>query len=232
MPLQEAFQEILRDRGHDESYTIELEGTEYDGPPSPLQLASFGSSLVWAVQASDTGLLRKLLGCGLSPNPCNQFRDGVLSDLVCKQGNISVYKCLVHEFNADLQIVDGFGRTPLHHCCWAHEFCRPIVEDILKRDPAQMFLKDKQGKTPLEYVSPENWGPWKRFLREVADRCWPRGCVLPKFIPSNKRKPTGDLREPPKTISPPLAASVASGTIAPEAIATMSDGARLMYGKN
>ena len=150
---QQFLRELLKSRGHNPLYSIELEETEYDVVPSPLQLASYGTYIAWAVQSSDSSLLRKLLGCGLSPNPCNQFRDNILGDLVCKQGNIPIYRCFVHEFDADLQVVDGFGRTPLHHCCWAHDLCRPIVEDILQRDPVQMFLKDKHEKTPLEYIS-------------------------------------------------------------------------------
>lgn len=230
---QEVFREILKDRGHDEDYSIELEGAEYDSHPSPLQLASFGSSLVWAVQSSDRTLLRKLLTCGLSPNPCNQFRDSILGDLVCKQGNIPIYNCFVDEFHAELQAIDGFGRTLLHHCCWAHELCKPIIEDILKRDPIQMFLKDKHGETCLDYVRIENRGPWNRFLREVADEHWPKGSALPRLSSSygNRRHPDGDLPDSRTVISMVLAAKVSSGNIAPEAVAKMSEEARENYGK-
>lgn len=221
----EAFRNILKDRDHDESYSLPIEGTEYDVVPSPLQLASYGIYLVWAIQSSDTSLIRKLLGAGLSPNPCNQFRDSVMGDLVCKHGKVLVYKCFVDEFHSDLRVADGFGRTLLHHCCWAQEFCRPIVEDILRRDPIQIFLKDKQDKTPLEYVSAEASGPWKRFLMEVADTCWPMGSTLPKLRSSSpgRRLQNGDLRDPVKALSPVRAVAVASGNITPEAVSSTSD---------
>lgn len=248
------FCEILKSRDHDPNYSIELEETDYDVVPSPLQLASYGTHIAWAVQSSDSSLLRKLLGCGLSPNPCNQFRDNILGDLVCKQGNIPIYKCLVHEFNADLQVVDGFGRTPLHHCCWAHNLCRPIVEDILQRDPVQIFLKDKHDKTPLEYIRADAHlqGEWKTFLKEVADKYWPKGSELPRCLLSSasnttpgpggtnknnnnyarrNRKPNGDLLDPPKALTPELAARLASGNITPEEIANMSELTRSKYGK-
>mmetsp|Transcript_20461 Transcript_20461/g.44508 ORF Transcript_20461/g.44508 Transcript_20461/m.44508 type:complete len:427 (-) Transcript_20461:276-1556(-) len=230
---QEKFRQILKDRGHDEDYSIELEGAEYDVYPSPLQLASFGSSLVWAVQSSDCTLLRKLLNCGLSPNPCNQFRDSILGDLVCKQGNIPIYNCLMDEFHAKLQVIDGFCRTLLHHCCWARKLCEPIVEDILKRDPIQMFLKDKHGKTCLDYVRAENWGPWNRFLGEVADKYWPRGSTLPRLSSSYgyRRHRDGDRPDSPTVISLVLAAKISSGSIAAEAVANMSEEARESYGK-
>lgn len=223
-PIQ-AFHKILKARGHNEMYSVDSEGTEYDVVPSPLQLASYGTYLVWAVGSSDSTLVRKLLGCGLSPNPCNQFRDSILGDLICKKGKVHIYKCFVDEFNADVSVVDGFGRTLLHHCCWANELCRPIVEDILQRDPIQIFLRDKQEKTPLEYVDANAYGAWKRFLKEVADKYWPTGMTLPKFTPplSGRRQLNGDLMDPPEALTPALATGVASGNLTPEAVSAMSD---------
>mmetsp|Transcript_34677 Transcript_34677/g.81783 ORF Transcript_34677/g.81783 Transcript_34677/m.81783 type:complete len:714 (-) Transcript_34677:75-2216(-) len=233
MSPMEVFRLILRGLGHDENCWIELEATEYDVVSSPMQLASFGRSLVWAVQSSNVALLRRLLNCGLSPNACNLFRDSVLSDLVCKKGNVSIYNCLVNEFHADLQVMDGFGRALLHHCCWAHELCEPIVEDILKRDPVQIFLKDKQGKTPLDYVRSENWGAWNRFLNEVAEKFWPKGSFLPQHPAAFgiRKQSERDFQDFSSPLSLVLVASVASGSIDPEEVAKMSEEERKRYGK-
>uniref|UniRef100_A0A7S0XL50 Uncharacterized protein n=1 Tax=Pseudo-nitzschia delicatissima TaxID=44447 RepID=A0A7S0XL50_9STRA len=229
----QTFRGLLKNRGHDDMYAIDLEGTEYDVVPSPLQLASYGTYVVWAVLSSDPSLIRKLLGCGISPNPCNQFRDSILGDLVCKQGNFPIYKCFVDEFDADLRVVDGFGRTLLHHCCWAQDLCRPMVEDILQRDPIQIFLRDKQGKTPLEYVREDGFGTWNTFLNDVADKYWSRDSKLPQFAfpASARRLPNGDLMDPPDALTPALAAGVASGKITPQAVVTMSDVSRKTKGK-
>jgi hypothetical protein len=35
--------------------------------------------------------------------------------------------------------------------------------------------KDKVGKTPLEYVSVENWDCWNEFLNMNQERFWPVG---------------------------------------------------------
>jgi hypothetical protein len=216
------FQDILKRNGYDKMYSIDTEETEYDAVPSPLQLASYGTYLVWAVQTSNIELLGKLLDCGLSPNPCNQFRDTILGDLVCKQSNVPIYRCLVDKFNADIQVVDGFGRAPLHHCCWSHNLCKEIATDILQRDPAQIFLKDKHGKTPLDYVRPDTYEDWNNFLLDVADTYWPVDGELPNLISPRDRQPNGDQVDPPDALSPLLAASVSSGLITPEdAIANM-----------
>lgn len=213
---QQTFGKILNYRGYNNSYSIDAEETEYDAAPSSLQLASYGTYYVWAVQTSNAELLSKLLACGLSANPCNQFRDSILGDLVCKKDNVTIYRCLVNEFNADLQVVDGFGRTPLHHCCWSHNLCKEIVTDILHKDPIQIFIKDKNGNTPLEYVRADKYEVWNDFLHEVADTYWPIGGQLPSLFSPKDRRPSGDMVDPPNALIPMLAADVSSGTITPE----------------
>jgi len=213
---QHTFDKILKQRGYNNSYSIDAEETEYDAAPSSLQLASYGTYYVWAVQTSNAELLSKLLACGLSANPCNQFRDSILGDLVCKKDNVIIYRCLVNKFNADLQVVDGFGRTPLHHCCWSHNLCKEIVTDILYKDPIQIFINDKNGNTPLEYVRADQYEVWNNFLHEVADTYWPIGGQLPSLFSPKDRRPSGDMVDPPNALIPMLAADVSSGTITPE----------------
>mmetsp|Transcript_23451 Transcript_23451/g.38197 ORF Transcript_23451/g.38197 Transcript_23451/m.38197 type:complete len:673 (-) Transcript_23451:106-2124(-) len=228
MKPQALLSEILARRGYDKEYRFKADDSEYDAIPSPLQLASFGTHLVKAVQASNTELLSKLLRCGLSPNPCNQFRDSVFFDLVIKRSNLEVFECLL-EHGCDLQVTDGFGRTPLHHCCWASKFCRPIAEMILDRDPVQIFLEDKHGQTPLEYIRSDLHGEWNDFLEEVADIYWPAGGKLPRIASPKDRRPDGHLADPPNALSVTLAAMVSSGNVTPEQIASMDEHTRRTY---
>lgn len=97
---QALLEKIVTQGGH--AYQrISSDDAEYDAVPSALQLASFGTQLVKAVHTSDTEMLSRLLSCGLSPNPCNQFRDSIL-DLVCKRANETIFVLLL-EMGADLQ---------------------------------------------------------------------------------------------------------------------------------
>jgi hypothetical protein len=221
--------EILERRGYDKEYRFKADDSGYDAVPSPLQLASFGTHLVKAVQTSDTALLSKLMECGLSPNPCNQFRDSVFFDLVIKRSNLPIFECLL-QHGCDLQVVDGFGRTPLHHCCWASDFCRPIVEAILEQDPVQIFLEDKHGQTPLEYVRTELYGEWNDFLEEMAGKYWPMGGLPPVIISPKERRPDGHLVDPPHALSVSLAAMVSSGAVDSDQIAKMDENAKRAYG--
>lgn len=224
---QQIFDDILEKHGYDREFRLKADDSGYDSVPSPLQLASFGTQLVKAVHTSDVALLGRLLDCGLSPNPCNQFRDSLL-DLVCKRANVPIFECLLKS-GADLQVVDGFGRTPLHHCCWASNFSRRIVESILERDPIQIFMEDKHGQTPLEYVRADVSGEWIDFLEEVANKFWPAGSRPPQLLSPKNRRPDGNLIDPPNAVSVALAAMVSSGSVSPEQVTAMDVNTRKNY---
>jgi hypothetical protein len=252
---QAFLEQLVAQRGH--SYQrISSDDAEYDAVPSPLQLASFGTALVKATHTGDTGLLAQLLECGLSPNPCNQFRDSIV-DLVCKRANESIFTCLL-EHDCDLQseswindgidyftlpltplasicllhiaslalVVDGFGRTPLHHACWASIFSAPIVEQILKCDPIQLCIEDKHGQTPLEYVRSELTGEWISFLDQNINKFFD---PPPELQSPKQRRPEGCLMDPPNSIGVSLAALVSAGSISPAQIAQMDDQTRRTY---
>jgi hypothetical protein len=218
---------LLKQRNHSFPARIKADDVGYDAVPSGLQLASFGTHLVRAVHTSDPELLSELLECGLSPNPCNQFRDSIV-DLVCKRANDSIFKCLL-EHGCDLQVVDGFGRTPLHHASWASSFCRPIVESIMDIDPIQFFIEDKHGQTPLEYVRVELYPDWIDFLQEMADHFWPCGSKAPQIHPPKDKRPEGTLCDPDNAISTILAALVSAGTLSPKQVMEMDEQQKTNY---
>lgn len=97
---QDFLEDLLKKNGI-ATKRIPADAAEYDTVPSVLQLASFGTHLVKAVHTGDAALLSELLECGLSPNPCNQFRDSII-DLVCKRANTTIFECLL-DHGSDLQ---------------------------------------------------------------------------------------------------------------------------------
>ena len=222
---------IQQERGYFALKRLKSDDTGYDAVPSALQLSSFGTHLVRAVHTSDTELLSALLECGLSPNPCNQFRDSIV-DLVCKRANHAIFQCLL-DHGSDLQILDGFGRTPLHHAAWASTFCQPIVEAILARDPLQLWMEDKHGQTPLEYVRADLHQTWMDFLESHAESILPMGGDRPpRFIQPKERRPDGSIPDPPHAISVTLAHMVSAGTMSPDQVMKMPPEERKIFGSN
>jgi hypothetical protein len=205
---------------------IKSDDAGYDATPSPLQLASFGTELVKAFHGSNVDQMAKLLSCGLSPNPCNQFRDSIV-DLVCKRGNAPIFKTLV-EHGCDLRVCDGFGRSPLHHTAWSGVFCQPIVELILEKDWLQLLIEDKRGQTPLEYVRPEMADEWVKFLEEDAGRYLPSNVDV---VAPNLKQSRGEgcLPDPPNALPVQLAAAVSSGKLTVEELLDLSPEVRAKF---
>jgi hypothetical protein len=221
---QDVLQRLLSMRGYGSNTRIKADIANYDTMPSALQLASFGTELVKAIHTSDSDQLGKLLSCGLSPNPCNQFRDSIV-DLVCKRANHGIFQCLVDN-GCDLRVCDGFGRTPLHHCCWASEFSEEIATLILRRDWHQLLIEDKRGQTPLEYVRPDTANEWIDFLEAHKETLFPIGGTVPPLDSLKELRPEGAVPDPPNALPLQLAAAVSSGHMTPEEVLDLSPGMR------
>jgi hypothetical protein len=224
---QDVLERILSVRGYGSNLRIKSDEANYDTMPSPLQLASFGTELVKAIHTSDCQKLSDLLGTGLSPNPCNQFRDSIV-DLVCKRANAPIFDVLL-QHGCDLRVCDGFGRTPLHHCCWASEFCPDIAEAILKQDWKQLLIEDKRGQTPLEYVRADQACDWMDFLEDIADQYFPIGGQVPPMEDLKIVRKDGYLPDPLNALPVQLAAAVSSGQMTPEEVRTLSPEMRARF---
>jgi hypothetical protein len=205
---------LLAERGYSFA-TIKSIEAGYLTDPSPLQLASFGTKLVNAVHTSNIDVLSSLLGCGLSPNPCNQFHDSTLG-WVCKKAQDSVFRCFL-DHKAELRVCDGFGRTPLHQAAWADRFSPTIVLNVLQRDPVQLFLEDNSNRTPLEYVPSRLATQWIGFIDNHKEELFPRKGP-PLAVTKGQRL---QLPDPPNAISVDLARLLSSGQIEPEQIAAL-----------
>jgi hypothetical protein len=223
---QHTLERIVEERGYGK-VRITSEEAGYDAVPSPLQLASFGTAVVKAVHTSDPKRLGELLSCGLSPNPCNQFRDSIV-DLVCKRASEDIFNCLV-EHGSELRVCDGFGRTPLHHCCWASNFSENIAEAIMQRDLLQLFIEDKRGQTPLEYVRPSLAESWVEFLEEHKEKLFPLGGSVPSLQNVKEDRPEGTLPDPRNSVSVSLASAVSSGKMTPEHVREMDENEKAQY---
>jgi hypothetical protein len=217
---QDSLDRILSLQGYGKAPRIPADDVKYETVPSPLQLASFGTELVQAIHTSNVDKLGKLLETGLSPNPCNKFRDSIV-DLVCKRANAPIFQCLV-DHGCDLRVCDGFGRTPLHHCCWASEFSAEIAEVIIRRDWQQLFIEDKRGQTPLEYIRPDQAPDWIEFLEDNRDRFFPMGGTIPPIQSMKNTRTDNHLPDPPNALPIKLAAAVSSGQMSLEELANIS----------
>lgn len=209
---------ILRERGYSTQRLTSKEAG-YHVDPTPLQLASFGSLVVQAVHTNDTESLSKLLNCGLSPNPCNQFGDAILS-LICKRAAYDVFKVFV-DHGCDLQVCDSFGRTALHNLAWSGQFSSAMAKIIMDSDLNQLLIEDDRGQCPLEYVRRGHWDEWICFLKDNVDIYWPLSMdrprrSLPRYSRQYNDAGRAIIADPMSAVPPSLAARIASGEISTE----------------
>lgn len=100
------------------------------------------------------------------------------------------------------------------------------MEQILQTDPIQLYIEDKHGQTPLEYIRDELADVWVDFLENNVFNF----LVPPPILRSPKdRRPEGSLVDPPNSLPPSLAALVSSGQLSPEQLSNMDAGTRRIY---
>jgi hypothetical protein len=207
----------LKARGYSTKKYVSLEGGYYSRP-TLLQKASFGSRMSDAVIKSDATLLRRLLDAGLSPNPCNDFGESLIHR-VCRRGDYKLLSLLL-EKGCCLQIVDDYGRNPLHDAFWKADPSPEVLSMILRTDKHLIRLMDVRGFVPLDYVRKEVYPDMIEFLKSKMDEHFPQRDANARdeaAPPLTKKKPdTAPVPDPRLAISPQAAALVANGEIEPE----------------
>ena len=216
---------MLQERGYSTEKYSSLEGGYYCRPTA-YQQASYGIRINQAVRASDTKLIRRLLDCGLSPNPCNTYGEST-THMISRRGNPLILRIFL-EAGCSLQVTDDYGRTPLHDACWKAEPDFGMVELIMGSDIHLFKLLDCRGAAPLSYVKKENYGVWIEFLKSKLDRYWPvRDVTLEgeeRPPPLTKRQPHSlPVPDPVNHLPLDVAAMVANGRMEPEEALYLDD---------
>jgi len=102
---------------------------------------------------------------------CNKYCESILH-LACRKSEFEVVRYVITN-SADLNIIDDYGRNPLHDACWRIEPNFDIISLILEKDVNLLLMEDVRGCTPLAYVRSEDWMKWCFYLYNNRDRFWP-----------------------------------------------------------
>mmetsp|Transcript_17770 Transcript_17770/g.38619 ORF Transcript_17770/g.38619 Transcript_17770/m.38619 type:complete len:705 (+) Transcript_17770:296-2410(+) len=213
---QDFFIDLIGKRGYSTNSYSSLD-CGYHTAPSPLQLASFGTAVIKAVESDDSEQLSALLESGLSRNPCSSFSDYILCRSI-KKGCVKSFRAQV-EAGADLRIADDFGRTALHHAAWAQSPNFEIVDVILKADKNMLRLTDRLGRTPLNYAHGAHRAEWIEHLKEVVNDFWPENGKdwHEEEVPPKVVREGGMIADPADALPAHEASLIAMGKVAPTA---------------
>jgi len=174
---QRHLDQLLQQRGYTATTFRSLE-TAYFQSPTPFQTASHGRDVMFAVRSNNTPNLRQLMPY-LSWNPCTSKGESIWH-MVCRQGSLEQLQVLLEHYEQQhgegtclFPAVDHYGRTVLHNACWAPEPALDVVQCLLDRNPALLFLRDSRGALPLSYIHCQHWPLWIDFLNEHVPQWFP-----------------------------------------------------------
>lgn len=207
--LHDYLDSTLKSRGY---VTSKCSASElgYIKTPTPLQIASFDTAVCSANKPDDADQLRSILQCGLSAVPMNKFGDSPFF-IACKRGVTELVKVFIG-CGAEVRIADNFGRTPLHHAAWTSPLNFDTAKIILSADPCLLYVMDKHGKTPLDFVPKQYYLSWTKFIDSMAESLWPADADAKQCHPKPSK---GALPDPANALEIKLAEDVASGKTKP-----------------
>jgi hypothetical protein len=145
----------------------------------------------------------------------NKFGDSPFF-IVCKRGVTELVQVFI-DCGAEVRIADSFGRTPLHHVAWSNPPNFETAKIILTADPRLLYVMDKHGKTPLDFVAKGHSSDWIKFIDSMAGSLWPANAAKQCHPEPSK----GAIPDPPNALSIKLAEDVASGRTKPEEVTKM-----------
>lgn len=133
-------------------------------PPTPEEIAAYDHTVLTAVRTQDYTTLSAFHTSGRPLKCSNKFGESLLH-LACRKGMVQMTKFLVEDCQVPLQICDDFGRTVLHDACWGVEPNFALVDLLLAKCPDLLYVKDRRGSTPLQYVRRPQWKHWNAYLK-------------------------------------------------------------------
>lgn len=130
---------------------------------TPEQKAAYDSTVIRAIRSQDLETLRAMRQGGRTLQAANNFGESILH-MACRRGFLKVVKYLIEEAGVSMWLRDDTGRTPLHDAFWTAEPNFALVDYLVQKDPDMMFITDKRGHLPLDYVRRNDWGKWSDYL--------------------------------------------------------------------
>jgi ankyrin repeat protein len=93
----------------------------------------------------------------------NKFGETIIH-AAARRHSAEVAKFLLDECNVCPRVCCDSGRTPLHDACWTVNPNFDVVTLLLDKCPDLLYITDKRGFTPMQYIRQELWGQWCHYL--------------------------------------------------------------------
>ena len=134
----------------------------------PEYVAAWTNELTAAVRAHNLKELQAMHKQGHRLQACNQFGESIVH-LTVRRGTPEILSFLLHEAGVSMRVCCENGRTPLHDAAWSlnddpKSYQKMMI--LLAESPMQLFITDKRGFTPLQYVPRARWAECNEFMQK------------------------------------------------------------------
>lgn len=162
---------LLSSRGYDTTLVASSSLRETRGPPTPKQVSDYDVDIVNAVRTSDMNALKRLFAEGRSMSACNKFSESIVH-MACRRSSFVMVDFILRN-GGHTDLVDDYGRTPLHDACWRMIPQFDVVTLLLDRNIDLLRVMDVRGAHALKYVGPDQWLEWCAYFYYQKDKYWP-----------------------------------------------------------
>ena len=143
--------------------TIQDKAGDYFLPVTRERVAAHSLKVSQAMRKGDLKTLRKLAQKGAPLDSCNPQGES-MPHLACRMNNTELIEFLLQEAKISFRVRDDSGRTPFHDSCWTTSPNFDIVKLLVRDSPELLFVEDKRGFAPLQYIPKQCWSDWNHFF--------------------------------------------------------------------
>ena len=126
-----------------------------------------------AIRNCDVPALRAMYQKGEMLQCCNRFSESIVHT-ACRRGSAVCIEFLTQEAGVSLRVRDDYGRTALHDSCWTNIPNFELISLVLKSCPDLLFVADKRGVYPLQYIRKDYHRDWCKYLEENQELLIPK----------------------------------------------------------
>jgi hypothetical protein len=166
-------QKIMRDSDISPKFSCALDLEDFFLKMSSKNVQAYDMPKATAIRRCDIAALRAMHLKGEILQCCNRFGESIVHT-ACRRGSAVCIQFLTQEAGVSLRVRDDYGRTALHDACWTNIPNFELIEMILKSCPDLLFIADKRGVYPLQYIRKDYHEDWCKFLEENKELLSPK----------------------------------------------------------
>jgi hypothetical protein len=170
---QDLLKKILRENDISPKFTLALDLDDFFLKMTSKNVQAYDLRKATAIRQGNIDVLRAMHQKGEMLQCCNRFGESIVHT-ACRRGSAVCIRFLTEEAGVSLRVRDDFGRTALHDSCWTNTPNFELIALVLKSCPDLLFVADKRGVFPLQYIRKDYHADWCKFLEENQDLLIPK----------------------------------------------------------